>query len=100
MAVIPQTRRPRRPIIERVTDDPCEPTLVSPNTRRSAPENPYSAGAPTRDDGSAQELQRQNTVLCTQLETSLDAVLLVDENARIISYNRRFVEMMRKFKQR
>ncbi|MGO9993074.1 MAG: EAL domain-containing protein [Steroidobacteraceae bacterium] len=40
-----------------------------------------------------QELERKNSILLTQQETSLDAILLVDENARIVSYNRNFVEM-------
>jgi len=39
------------------------------------------------------ELERQNSVLSTQQETSLDAILLVDENERIISYNRKFLQM-------
>ena len=39
------------------------------------------------------ELERKNTALSTQQDTSLDAILLVDENAKIISYNRKFVEM-------
>jgi diguanylate cyclase (GGDEF)-like protein/PAS domain S-box-containing protein len=40
-----------------------------------------------------QELERKNSILQTQQETSLDAVLLVDENAKIVSYNHNFVEM-------
>jgi len=39
------------------------------------------------------ELERKNTILSTQQETSLDAILLVDEHARILSYNRNFVDM-------
>jgi PAS domain S-box-containing protein/diguanylate cyclase (GGDEF)-like protein len=39
------------------------------------------------------ELERKNAVLSTQQDTSLDAVLLVDEDSTIISYNRKFVEM-------
>lgn len=39
------------------------------------------------------EVERKNLVLSTQQETSLDAILLVDEDNRIISYNRRFVEL-------
>ncbi len=39
------------------------------------------------------ELERKNTILSTQQETSLDAILLVDERARILSYNRNFVDM-------
>lgn len=39
------------------------------------------------------ELELKNAVLSTQQETSMDGILVVDEAARIISYNRRFVEM-------
>ncbi|MGC2519120.1 MAG: HD domain-containing phosphohydrolase [Burkholderiales bacterium] len=39
------------------------------------------------------ELEFKNTVLSTQQQTSLDAILLVDENARIISYNRQLVDL-------
>jgi len=34
-----------------------------------------------------------NTLLVTQLETSLDAILVVDATSRIISFNQRFVDM-------
>ncbi|GEM_PF-958392 len=40
-----------------------------------------------------EELQFRNVLLSTQQEASLDGILVVDENARILSYNRRFVEM-------
>jgi PAS domain S-box-containing protein len=40
-----------------------------------------------------QELQFRNLVLSTQQEVSLDGILVVDENARIVSYNHRFVEI-------
>ena len=36
----------------------------------------------------------QNVLLSTQQEASIDGLLVVDENAKIISCNRRFVEMM------
>ena len=39
------------------------------------------------------ELEFKNTILSTQQEISLDAILLVDEHAKIISYNRRFVDL-------
>ena len=39
------------------------------------------------------EIERKNTILLTQQETSPDAILLVDEHATIISYNRGFIEM-------
>jgi diguanylate cyclase (GGDEF)-like protein/PAS domain S-box-containing protein len=38
-------------------------------------------------------LQIKNTVLVTQQETSLDAILVVDENSTIISYNRQFIDL-------
>jgi PAS domain S-box-containing protein len=41
------------------------------------------------------ELEFKNTVLSTQQEASLDAILLVDENERIISYNRQYVDLFR-----
>jgi PAS domain S-box-containing protein len=41
-----------------------------------------------------EELQFRNVLLTTQQEVSIDGILVVDENARILSYNRRFVEMM------
>ena len=34
-----------------------------------------------------------NTILSTQQETSLDGILVVDEQDRIVSYNQRFVQM-------
>ena len=40
-----------------------------------------------------QELQFQNILLTTQQETSLDGILVVDDKARILSWNRRFMEM-------
>ncbi len=39
------------------------------------------------------ELVYRNTVLSTQQETSLDAILIVDAEGRIISYNKRCVEL-------
>lgn len=39
------------------------------------------------------ELVLKNIILSTQQETSQDAILIVDENATILSYNRRFVEL-------
>ena len=40
-----------------------------------------------------EKLQFANTILTTAMETSLDAILVVDGRNRIISFNRRFVEM-------
>ena len=40
-----------------------------------------------------EDLQFANTLLTTQMETSPDAILVVDANAKIISFNRRFSEM-------
>ncbi len=39
------------------------------------------------------ELEFKNIILSTQQETSIDGILLVDKDNRIISYNRRFVEL-------
>ena len=36
----------------------------------------------------------QNILLSTQQEASIDGLLVVDENSRILSFNRRFVEIM------
>ena len=41
----------------------------------------------------AEALIFSNVILSTQQETSLDGILVVDDNGRIISYNRLFVEM-------
>jgi PAS domain S-box-containing protein len=41
-----------------------------------------------------EELQFKNLILSTQQETSIDGILVVDENARIISFNRRFKEIL------
>jgi DNA-binding NtrC family response regulator len=38
-------------------------------------------------------LEFKNIILSTQQETSLDGILVVDENGEIISFNRRFVEI-------
>jgi diguanylate cyclase (GGDEF)-like protein len=42
-----------------------------------------------------EKIKYQNTVLQTQQETSLDAILIVDENGTIISYNRQFIDLWR-----
>lgn len=39
------------------------------------------------------EIQFQNTMLRTQLETMLDAMLIVDEHENILSYNQKFIEL-------
>jgi PAS domain S-box-containing protein len=41
------------------------------------------------------ELLFKNVLLSTQMETSIDGILVVDENSRILTYNRRFIEMWR-----
>ncbi len=40
-----------------------------------------------------EELRFRNLLLSTQQEASIDGILVVDENSKIISFNRRFVEM-------
>ncbi len=42
-----------------------------------------------------EEIEFKNTIIQTQMETSLDAILMVDENTRIISYNQQFCELWR-----
>lgn len=39
------------------------------------------------------EIKFRNTILLTQQETSLDAILVVDENVLIISFNQQFLDM-------
>jgi HD-GYP domain-containing protein (c-di-GMP phosphodiesterase class II) len=41
----------------------------------------------------AAELRLRNTILATQLETSLDAILLVGENGKILAYNKKFMAL-------
>lgn len=70
---------------------------------RGGPVEWFSDGRPSRMLGTdtditslkkaEEELQFANTLLTTQMETSPDAILVVDANARIISFNRRFAEM-------
>lgn len=40
-----------------------------------------------------EELMFHNIILSTQQETSIDGILVVDENDKIISYNKKFVDM-------
>ncbi len=47
----------------------------------------------TKRKRAEQALALQNLVLATQLETSLDGVLVVDEGGRIVAFNRRFVSI-------
>lgn len=42
-----------------------------------------------------QEIEFKNTILQTQQEASLDAMLVVDENGKIISYNQQFIDLWR-----
>lgn len=42
-----------------------------------------------------EEIEFKNTILQTQQETSLDALLVVDENGQIISYNQQFIDLWR-----
>ncbi len=41
------------------------------------------------------EIKFKNAMLQTQQETSLDAILVVDEGGKIISYNRQFIDLWR-----
>jgi len=43
----------------------------------------------------AEEIHFKNTILQTQQETSLDAILVVDENGQIVSYNQNFIDLWR-----
>lgn len=40
-----------------------------------------------------EELTFRNIILATQQETSMDGILIVDENDKIIAYNRKFIDM-------
>ncbi|HSM99258.1 MAG TPA: PAS domain S-box protein, partial [Gallionella sp.] len=42
-----------------------------------------------------EEIKFKNTILLTQQETSPDAILVVDENGHIVSYNQKFVDLWR-----
>jgi diguanylate cyclase (GGDEF)-like protein/PAS domain S-box-containing protein len=42
-----------------------------------------------------EEIVFKNTILQTQLETSLDGILVVGEDGQIISYNQRFIDLWR-----
>ncbi len=46
-----------------------------------------------RSKKAQEELKFKNTILQTLQETPLDAILVVDENVKIISYNQQFVEL-------
>lgn len=41
----------------------------------------------------SQALQRMNSIVMAQQEAELDGILIVDENRKIVSYNRRFTEV-------
>ena len=49
----------------------------------------------TERDQALEKIRYQNTILKTQQETSLDAILLVDENGTITSYNQQFIDLWR-----
>jgi diguanylate cyclase (GGDEF)-like protein/PAS domain S-box-containing protein len=44
---------------------------------------------------SQEEIKFKNTILQTQMEVSLDAILVVDDNAQIITYNQEFIRLWR-----
>ena len=43
----------------------------------------------------AEEIKLTNTILQTQQEISPDAILVIDENRRVLSYNQQFIELWR-----
>ena len=47
----------------------------------------------TEHQRTTEELRYKNTMLQTQLETSLDAILVVDAQERIVSYNHQFIDL-------
>ena len=47
----------------------------------------------TEHKKAAEEMQFMNTILLTQQETSLDGILVVDEEGKMLSFNTRFVDM-------
>jgi len=49
----------------------------------------------TERKAAEEEIEYKNTILQTQQETSLDAILVVDENGQIISYNQKFIHLWR-----
>ena len=49
----------------------------------------------TETKRTAEEIKLKNTILKTQQETSLDAILVVNENGQIMSYNQQFIDMWR-----
>lgn len=49
----------------------------------------------TRRKRNEEEIAFKNTILQTQQETSLDAILVVDENGKILSSNQKFIDLWR-----
>ncbi|KXS32625.1 MAG: hypothetical protein AWT59_1220 [Candidatus Gallionella acididurans] len=47
----------------------------------------------SRRERAEEEIKYKNTILKTQQETSLDAILVVGENGEIISFNQNFIEL-------
>jgi PAS domain S-box-containing protein len=47
----------------------------------------------TRDRQAQEEITFKNVILSTQQETSPDGIFVVDENGRILNYNRKFTEI-------
>ncbi len=47
----------------------------------------------SRRERAEEEIKYKNTILMTQQETSLDAILVVGENGEIISFNQNFIEL-------
>lgn len=49
----------------------------------------------TDDKNFQREIELKNTILKTEQEVSLDAILTIDENAKITSYNHKFISMFK-----
>ncbi|MEO7936054.1 MAG: EAL domain-containing protein [Dokdonella sp.] len=49
----------------------------------------------TLRNAAEEDLKYKSTMLQTQLEASLDAILVVDDTSRVISYNRNFISLWR-----
>jgi diguanylate cyclase (GGDEF)-like protein len=71
---------------------PGEQSMVTKNRKRVEATQALLAKRPIKNK-TEQELEYINTLLMTQQQTSLDGILVVDEEGNIISYNQRFIEI-------